>query len=73
MRHKLKSIRKSLLLTQEMAAEEIGISRSHYSQIEEGVRDPSLCIALRMKQVFGYPDDDIFLNANTPKESRIAT
>ncbi len=73
MRYKLKSIRKSLLLTQEMAAEEIGISRSHYSQIEEGVRDPSLCIALRMKQVFGYPNDDIFLNANAPKESRIAT
>lgn len=68
MRVKLAALRKDMGLSQEMAAEKIHISRSHYSQIESGDKTPSLDIALRIKQVFDYSDDDIFLNLNAPKQ-----
>lgn len=67
MRVKLAALRKDMGLSQEMAAEKIHISRSHYSQIESGDKTPSLDIALRIKKVFDYSDDDIFLNLNAPK------
>jgi len=38
----------------------IGISRSYYSQIETGDKQPSLQVALRIKQALGYYGDDIF-------------
>lgn len=67
MRMRLANLRKEMLLSQEMMAEKLGISRSHYSQIESGDKTPSLEVALRIKQVCGYSDDDIFLNINTPE------
>lgn len=72
MRVKLAALRKDMGLSQEMAAEKIHISRSHYSQIESGDKTPSLDIALRIKQVFDYSDDDIFLNLNAPKKGNIS-
>lgn len=68
MRAKLAAMRKEMGLSQEMAAERLKISRSHYSQIESGDKTPSLDVALRIKQVFDYSDDDIFLNLFTPKQ-----
>lgn len=72
MRVKLAALRKDMGLSQETAAEKIHISRSHYSQIESGDKTPSLDIALRIKQVFDYSDDDIFLNLNAPKKGNIS-
>lgn len=68
MRTKLVTVRKELGLSQEMAAEKICISRSHYSQIESGDKNPSLDLALRIKREFGYQDDDIFLNVAAPNQ-----
>ena len=67
MRVRLANLRKEMLLSQEMMAEKLGISRSHYSQIESGDKTPSLEVALRIKQVCDYSDDDIFLNVNAPE------
>jgi putative transcriptional regulator len=68
MRAKLAAVRKEKGFSQEMAAERIHISRSHYSQIESGDKNPSLDIALRIKQAFDYSDDDIFLNSFAPNQ-----
>lgn len=68
MRAKMMQLRKEMGLSQEMMADKIYISRSHYSQIESGNKNPSLDIAMRIKQVFDYTDDDIFLNTNAPNQ-----
>lgn len=68
MRAKMMQLRKEMGLSQEMMADKLYISRSHYSQIESGNKNPSLDIAMRIKQVFDYSDDDIFLNTNAPNQ-----
>lgn len=44
----------------------VNISRSHYSQIESGEKDPSLKVSLRIKRVLGYGGDDLFFNQKRP-------
>lgn len=66
MRTKLVELRKALGYTQGSAAAVIGISRSHYSQIETGEKAPSFKIVMKIKQQFGYKGDDLFFNAESP-------
>lgn len=65
MRLKIRELRKKHGYTLEQAAKKIGISRSQYGQIEVGDRGIRLPIALKMKKVFGYYNDDLF--DNTPE------
>ena len=67
MRVKLVKLREVSGYTQETFAKAIDISRSHYSQIETGEKAPSLEVALRIKRVLGYNNDDIFFNPKHPK------
>ena len=67
MRIKLQRLRENAGYTQATMAEAIGISRSHYSQIETGAKAPALKTGLRIKQVLSYEGDDIFLDENDPK------
>lgn len=67
MRVKLVKVREARGYTQETFAKAVDISRSHYSQIETGEKDPSLEVALRIKRVLGYANDDIFFNPKCPK------
>ncbi len=69
MRKKLVAARKAAGYAQIDIAREIGWSRSHYSQVEEGGKDPSLRMALAIKQAVGYYGDDLF--ENTPSQHRI--
>ncbi|MTI49561.1 MAG: helix-turn-helix transcriptional regulator [Firmicutes bacterium] len=62
MRNKLIELRKARNLTQEEVAESIKISRAHYGRIENGERNPSLKLAIKIKKFFNYVDDDIFLD-----------
>ena len=62
MRSKMKSIRIDRGLTQKELANKIGISRSFYTNIELGVANPTLEVALKIKKVLDYDKDDIFLN-----------
>ena len=62
MRIKLQRLRENAGYTQATMAEAIGISRSHYSQIETGAKAPALKTGLRIKQVLSYEGDDIFLD-----------
>ncbi len=57
----LEKKRNLLGLSQEGAAKAIGISRSFYTQIENGTRDPSVKVALRIADFYELTLDDIFL------------
>ncbi|MCD7811937.1 MAG: helix-turn-helix domain-containing protein [Ruminococcus sp.] len=62
MRVKLQQLREAQGFTQQTFSEAINASRSHYSQIETGGKQPSLRLALRIKRVLNYYSDDIFDN-----------
>ena len=66
MRVKLVKLRESRGYTQQTFSKAVGISRSHYSQIETGEKEPSLKVGLKIKRVLDYPNDDIFLNKKAP-------
>lgn len=51
-------------LTQEEVAQKAGISRSAYTNIERGVKNPSFDVAVRIKKVVGCQNDDIFLDSS---------
>ena len=60
MRTALKQLREAQGFTQKTFSDTVGTSRSHYSQIETGEKQPSLRLALRIKRVLGYYGDDLF-------------
>ena len=62
MRTNLKEVRKNKNLTQLQVAHKLNIERSYYTKIERGQRTPSLDIALKIKEILNYNDDDIFKN-----------
>lgn len=69
MRAKLKERREAQGYTQQSFSDAVGVSRSHYSQVETGEKQPSLRLALRIKQQLNYYGDDIFDNP-TPGAKR---
>ena len=60
MRAKLQRLREANGYTQKTFSAAVGTSRSHYSQIETGDKQPALRLALRIKWVLTYYGDDIF-------------
>jgi DNA-binding XRE family transcriptional regulator len=62
MRAKLKQLREANGYTQQTFSTTVGTSRSHYSQIETGEKQPSLKLALRIKRALNYYGDDVFDN-----------
>lgn len=65
MRKKLRQLRTELGYTQASFGKVVKASTTHYSQIEQGIKWPSLRLALRIKQALGYPGDDLFDNVPT--------
>ena len=53
MRAKLQQLREANGYTQQTFSAAVGTSRSHYSQIETGDKQPALRLALRIKRVPG--------------------
>ena len=66
MRVKLVKLREGSGYTQETFSKAVGISRSHYSQIETGEKEPSLKVGMKIKRVLDYHYDDIFFNHKSP-------
>lgn len=64
MRVKLIEIRKKRNLTQEQMANKLNIARTTYTGYENGNFSPSLEMALEIKKVLNYKNDDIFLITN---------
>ena len=73
MRVKLMEKRKALGHTQRTMAALLGISRSHYSQIETGEKTPSWDLAMKIKEVTGYKKDDLFYDFKRPNTGLMAT
>lgn len=63
MRAKLQRLREANGYTQQAFSDALGVSRSHYAQVETGAKQPSLRLALRIKRMLNYYGDDIFDNA----------
>ncbi|MDQ0186368.1 helix-turn-helix transcriptional regulator [Cytobacillus kochii] len=72
-REKLTSIRKSMELTQKdvvnilLNEHNISITESYYGMIEQGVRTPTLKIALAIAALFNSNPNDIFFNQKPNK------
>ena len=60
-------------LTQKEIATMVGISRVHYTQIENnsGNKKPSLDVALRLKKVLNYSKDDLFLTSDVSDKNNV--
>lgn len=72
MRTILKRERKKNNLTQQELANIVGISRVHYTQIENNYNNkkPSLNVALSIKKALNYESDDLFLIENVPSKNK---
>lgn len=70
MRVKLVKLREGRGYTQATFSKAVGISRSHYSQIETGEKEPSLKVGLKIKRVLDYQYDDIFFDYKCPVSGR---
>lgn len=73
MRTILKQERLKKGLTQQEIANLVGISRVHYTQIENnsGNKKPSLDVAMGIKKVLGYSGDDLFSVVNVPDKNSL--
>lgn len=70
MRTKLVKLREGRGYTQATFSKAVGISRSHYSQIETGEKEPSLKVSMKIKRVLDYQNDDIFFDRKSPNLGR---
>ncbi len=57
--NKLQAARKLKDLTQEQVADNVGISRSYYLQIENGERNPSSTVIMDIVRVLGVDIADV--------------
>lgn len=64
MRERLIEIRTKRGYTQEQMANELSIARTTYTGYEKGNVSPSLEVALNIKRILNYKNDDIFINSN---------
>lgn len=69
LRINLKKLREKKKITQEQLAEEVGIARTTYTNIELGIKNPSFDVAVRIKEVLEVKDDNIFLIIDVPKRN----
>lgn len=61
-RMQLKQIRRQKGLKQKEVAEAVGITTSYYGMIEQGVRTPTLEVAIKIANFFGVPVEEIFFD-----------
>ena len=62
MRLQLVALRKEKGLKQREVAAALDISRSHYTKIEAGIRDPNLALAKRIADFLGGNVDALFFS-----------
>lgn len=64
MRERLIEVRTKRGYTQEQMANRLSIARTTYTGYEKGNVSPSLEVALNIKRILNYKNDDIFINSN---------
>jgi len=74
MREVLKRERIKRHMTQKELADKAGISRVHYTQIENASnnKNPSLEVPIKIKQALNYKKDDLFLISNVPNKNNVS-
>ncbi len=70
MREKLKEIRLSRSLSVQEAADELGISVSHYYKIEAGIRSPNFKLAGEFAKFFDTRVDELFFEDKLDETSK---
>ncbi len=71
-RNQLVAARKKAGLSQGEIARRVGVSRQFYSMVENGVKNPSLEVALRIADVLGADPRDLFGDVLTEKRAKSA-
>lgn len=59
-------------LTQKQVAERLGITRSHYTKIEGGTRDPSFDVLQRICALLGTKPEELFTAPSSDGTSKTA-
>ena len=59
--NRIAEIRKARKLSQAKLAERVGITRPYLSEIERGIKTPSVAIAKSLAQILSYSTDDLFM------------
>ena len=70
MRNKLIEVRVKRGYTQEQMANKLNIARTTYTGYEKGNVAPSLEVALNIKKILNYENDDIFLNLDVTQTNK---
>ena len=70
MRNKLIEVRVKRGYTQEQIANKLNIARTTYTGYEIGNGTPSLKVALNIKKILNYKNDDIFLNLDVTQTNK---
>lgn len=71
MREALRNLRIKRGLTHQDVASRAGIARVTYTNIEIGNKNPSLAVAVRIKQALNHTGDEIFLDDGAPKRNNL--
>lgn len=66
MRKKLQTLREGAGYTQQTFSERLGVSRSHYAQIESGDKNPSLKLSRKSSRPSAIPTTTFFLTRSDP-------
>lgn len=69
-KERLKSTRLNHKMTYKQVADEVGITKEYYWQIENGKRRLSYGLAVKIAKVFGKTPDDIFLPSELTKKKQ---
>lgn len=70
MRIKLIEVRKKKGYTQEQMASKLNIARTTYTGYENGNFSPSLEMAIEIKKILNYKNDDIFLISDVSRTNK---
>ena len=62
MKNRLKVLRAERSWSQQILAEQLGVSRQSVNAIETGRYDPSLPLAFQIAEVFGLAIEEIFIH-----------
>lgn len=73
MKNRIRELRESKKITQIRLASDIGISRQYLADLEKGLSEPGLKIALALSKRLDSPIEYIFLNSVSYKTNKEVT
>lgn len=68
---RIRLFRKKIGITQEQAAETLGITAKHISELERGITAPSLDLLVRIASFYGVPPSELLLTEPEIEKSQL--